>query len=169
MGHIGETRPHPEWRVIVDLFRALDYGQSLAHRVVCEATSLRAESTEYYRHISQARRVLLRDHGIEVESEPGKGYRRVEPGRYGERSKRDLRLGGKRIRRGRKVLEVAPVHLMTPEQVKEIEHATQRLNLLVAQMTSTIRSMKNVLPPVGPETRKLLELGSGDDTDATTH
>jgi hypothetical protein len=147
---IGETSRHPEWRVIVELFREATWGDLVAHGTIAAATGLRAETMPYYRHVAQARRTLLRDHDIEVESVPKVGYRRVEPERYGERARRDTRLGRRRISRGARVVKAAPVHLLTAEQVQELEHTMRLLAALRAQADRVIKSMRNVLPPVPP-------------------
>jgi hypothetical protein len=145
---IGQTTKFPEWRVIVDLFRAAEYGDVITHETIAKTTGLCPETLVYYRHMSQARKVLLREHEIEVESVAKVGYKRVEPGRYGERARRDTRLGARRIKRGRRVAQAAPVHLLTAEQVKELEHTMLLLSALTLQAGRVIRSMKNVLPAV---------------------
>lgn len=147
---IGETTKYPEWRVIVDLFRDATWGDIVPHDVITQATGLRAETMAYYRHVAQARRTLLRDHDIEVESLPKVGYRRVEPERYGERARRDTRLGRRRISRGARVVKAAPVHLLTAEQAQELEHTMRLLAALRLQADKVIKSMRNVLPPVTP-------------------
>lgn len=163
---IGQVKPHPEWRIIVDLFRAAEYGETLTHTAIAEATGLRQESPVYYRQMSQARRSLLRDHDIETENVPKVGYKRVEPGRYGERARRDIRFGTRRIKRGKRVVEAVPVTLLTGDQVREIEHMMRLLSALQTHATKVIRSMKNVLPPV----KETLQLPMGEPDESTqTH
>ena len=147
---IGETTKHPEWRVIVDLFREVTWGDIVLHHAITQATGLRSETVPYYRQVAQARRTLLRDFDIEVESVPKVGYRRVEPERYGERARRDTRLGRRRISRGARVVKAAPVHLLTAEQVQELEHTMRLLSALRMQTDKVLKSMRNVLPPVTP-------------------
>ena len=159
---VGETSKFPEWRVIVDLFRAADYGDTIAHETIAHETKLIPQTDLYYRQVAQARKVLLREHGLEVESIANKGYKRVEPGRYGERARRETRLGKRRIGRGVRVVKAAPRHLLTADQVRDLEHTMRLLSALKTQADKVIRSMKNVLPPVAP--RLALPAGQDDTT-----
>ena len=156
---VGQVSKFPEWRVIVDLLRSAEYGETVTHGDIAASTQLMAGTDVYYRHMGQARRVLLREHDLEVESVPTVGYKRVEPNRYGERARRETRLGSKRIRRGRRVVKAAPVHLLTAAQVAELEHTMLMLAALSTQASKVIRSMKNVLPPVAA---KAIGPGSGE-------
>jgi hypothetical protein len=160
---IGQTQKFPEWRVIVDLFRAAAYGDVLTHETIATATHLRPETLPYYRQMAQARRALLRDHDIEVECLAKVGYKRVEPERYGERARRDTRLGTRRIKRGARVVKAAPLHLLTAEQVKELEHTMLLLAALKTQASQVLRSMKNILPPVQAP-KQLASAADGADT-----
>lgn len=159
---IGQTQKYPEWRVIVDLFRLAEYGDIITHETIAGMAQLQPATASYYRHMRQACRVLLREHDIEVESLPKKGYKRVEPGRYGERARRDTRIGSRRIRHGACVVKAAPVHLLTPEQSKELEHVMLLLSALTLQASKVIRSMKNVLPAV--QSRPPLSVAETDST-----
>jgi hypothetical protein len=145
---IGETHRHPEWRIVVDLFRAAEYGQVLTHEALCAATGLRAESRAYYQQMSQARKVLLRDHSIAVNVEPKVGYRRAEPERYAELGKRQFRLGKGRIREGRKTVNAAPVTMLNDQQLRELEHIQRQICLAEQAVKQAVKSMRNVLPPV---------------------
>lgn len=162
---VGQTRKSPEWREIVDLFRAVQYGGVLDHETIGSAVGLRPETSVYYRQMAQARRVLLRDHDIEVETLPKIGYKRVEPNRYGERARRDTQIGARHIKRGRRVVQAAPLHLLTPTQVTELEHTMRMLVTLQTQTNKVIKSMKNVLPSVEP--KKIAAAAVKSDTTPT--
>lgn len=160
---VGETQKHPEWRIIVDLVRAVDWGELIPHRVIAEATGLRPETTVYYRHVQQARKVLLRDHDIIIDTEAKAGYRRAEPGGYGKSARVEVRRGNKRYRTARRKIAAAPAHLLTPEQSKELEHAMVMVKAIEQSAAKAYRSMKAVLAPVQPH--KALMAGSEDATN----
>lgn len=160
--HVGQTQKHPEWRIIVDLFRAADWGEVLAHQTIADATSLRPETMAYYRHMAQARKVLLRDHDIVIETEAKVGYKRTEPGGYGRAGRRDVHLGTRKIRRARKKLAAAPAHLLTGEQMRELERAMVLVRSLEQGLSQAYRTMKNVLAPVQPH-RALLAAREDDE------
>jgi len=145
---VGQTQKSPEWKVIVDMFRAVSWGDIITHETIASETQLPIASTPYYRQVSQACNVLLRDHDIAVENVVKIGYKRVEPNRYGERARRDARLGKRRLKHGLRVVKAVPVHLLTDEEMKKFEHATRLLAELSLQAHRVFRSMKDVLPAV---------------------
>lgn len=161
----GTTQKHPEWRIIVDLFRAIEWGALIPHTTISEATGLVPETVVYYRHMRQARKALLRDHDIVIDTEPKVGYRRAAPGDYGPSARGDVRRGNARYRTARKKIVAAPAHLLTPEQQKELEHAMVLVKAIEESAGKAYRSMKAVLGPVTPH-RALL---TGHDDDTATH
>lgn len=148
MGFVGHVEKSPEWRILVDEFMRLDYGDVIRHDALCALTGLVWGTQKYYQQTSMAMRVLLRDHERVVVCVPKVGYKRLEPERHGQETRRYLRLGTKRIKKGGKVARVTPFERLTPEQGKELEHSMVLLRALNVQMQSLYRSMRNVLPPV---------------------
>lgn len=164
---IGETQKHPEWRIIVELFRAVEWGALIPHRTIAEATGLRPETHLYYRHMRQARKVLLRDHDIVIDTEAKVGYRRVAPEGYGKSARVEVHRGNRRYRLARRKIGAAPAHLLTPEQAKELEHAMMLVKAIEESAARAYRSMKAVLGPVQPH--RALLVGQTDDTNQQPH
>lgn len=165
---VGQTQKHPEWRVIVDLFRAVDWGALITHATIVEATGLQPETTVYYRHVRQARKALLRDHDIVIDTEPKIGYRRAEPGDYGRSARGDVHRGNVRYRTARKKIVAAPAHLLTPAQQKELEHAMVLVKAIEQSAAKAYRSMKAVLAPVTPH-RALVAAGEDETIQQQPH
>lgn len=162
----GQTQRHPEWRIIVDLLRAADWGEVVTDRTIADATGLRVDTRIYYQHVAQARKVLLRDHDIVMLRELKVGYKRATPQEYGPEARNLLRLGARRIRRGEKTIDAAPAHLLTAQQVKELEHAMVLIKAVRQSVQQAFRTMKNVLTAVQPH-RALSEAREAHEQETT--
>lgn len=162
----GQTQRHPEWRIIVDLLRAADWGEVVTDRTIADATGLKADTRLYYRHVAQARKVLLRDHEILMLREVKVGYKRGNPRDYGPDARRDLRLGDRRHRLAERKLGAAPAHRLTAQEVKELEHAMMLVKAIRQATRQAYRTMKNVLTAVQPH-RALSEAREAHEQETT--
>jgi hypothetical protein len=153
MPPFGVVQKSPEWRVLVELFRGLAFGETATHEDIALQTGLRLHTRAYYQQVSRARRELRRpEYGVIIESDRLRGYCRVRPGEHAETARRYLRSGRRRMRVAGRVIAAAPTEHMTPEQCREIEHYRQAMAKLDAAVSSTVRSLRDVLPPVAPKT-----------------
>lgn len=159
---IGQTVPHPEWRLLVDRLRQLDYGELIPHHEIVTLSGLVYGTQPYYQQMRQAIKVLLREHEMVVVSVPKVGYKRLEPQKHGQEVRRYVRLGARRIKRGSRVGQVTDMALLAEDQKREWEKAMRLVTLLKQQMGQVYRSMKGVLPPV--QMRQLTEAHPKDDT-----
>lgn len=159
---IGQTVPHPEWRLLVDRLRQLDYGELIPHHEIVTLSGLVYGTQPYYQQMRQAIKVLLREHEIVVVSVPKVGYKRLEPQKHGQEARRYVRLGTRRIKRGGKVARATDLTLLSEDQKRELENSMRALTLLNQSMGQLYRSMKGVLPPV--QMRQLTEANPKDHT-----
>jgi hypothetical protein len=93
-------------------------------------------------------KVLLREHDTVVVSLPRIGYKRLEPDQHGRESRRYVRLGTRRIKRGARVASVTDISRLSGDAQRELEKSMVMMRALSEQMGQLYRSMKGVLPPV---------------------
>lgn len=105
---IGHTQHHPEWRVIVEALCRREYGDIVSHEEMERIGSLHYPSHRYFSQVAKARKALLKDWQREIETLPKIGYRLVNPDEFHRRSRREVSLAGRKIRRGVQILVAAP-------------------------------------------------------------
>ena len=148
MPQIGHVEKSPEWRILVDRFLTLEYGELVPHEELAGLIGIPVATTRYYHHTAMAMHVLLREHDRVVTCVPKQGYKRLEPGLHGRETRRYVRLGKKRIARGKKVVRATPFELLSEDQRKALEHAMLEMRALEVAIGAVHRSFKNLLPPV---------------------
>lgn len=156
------VQPHPEWRVIVGLIQTREYGESIPHAEIAAATGLSYGTQRYFQQVQRARRVLLTEWRKELETLKGTGYRLVNPDEFNGRFRRQLRLAGRPIRQGLRVLVAAPAERLTDAQNAQNSDALAKMGALESLRKRTAAETRPSLPPHRPaDTPRLLQTSSG--------
>lgn len=154
---IGQTSPHPEWRILVEHLRHADYGTEISHDEVSDLIGLSVGDIRYHRHVGRARIELRHDFQRELETVNGKGYRLVLPHEFHGRARRELRLAGKRLRASKDVLVAAPQHLLTDEQNRRNADALAKVGRVESMRLGAMRDTRPTLPaPPRPDVPKMI-------------
>ncbi|HLO11313.1 MAG TPA: hypothetical protein VK190_03530 [Pseudoneobacillus sp.] len=105
---------------IVNFVKTLNYGDSIAHEVMENLIGI-PKSGEYYFIVARANRQLLKGKKM-LRNIPGLGYEILEPDDYHEHSGNVFRKGYKKMKSSQKILENAPMELMSEEaKIKHIK------------------------------------------------
>jgi len=154
----GIVQAHPEWRLIVERLADEDYGVVIAHGTLATLTGLTSQSRRYFSQVQRARRVLLAEWQRELESMPGIGYRLVEPPEFTGRSRRQLRLSQRRVKRAGAILVAAPQHLLTDAENAANANMLAKVGALEAFGQRTLRDTRpSVLATTRVDVPKLLK------------
>lgn len=148
MSQIGRTVPHPEWRLLVERLRELEYGGIVEHAELAQLSGLRYGTARYYQQTRQALKVLSRDYEVLIVNVPQVGYKRLEPVMHGKRAKELFNQGRKRIKRSDRVIQLTDFGQLSSEQIRGLEHLLLQIREVNALARRVGRSFKNVLPPV---------------------
>ena len=120
-------------QAIVDLVMAKDYGDTITHVEIVMATKERGKTQSYWDAVCAAGKRCINS-GRMIESVHGVGYRIVKPDDYTEQSIKQIASGAKKIERGAKILDHAPVQDMTQEGLERYNRVTDRMRLLNASL-----------------------------------
>ena len=120
-------------KAIVDTFINERYGVTIEHFKLADIMGEKVGSPQYRQIIDRAKRELL-DSGKMIASVHGVGYRVVDPDEYTDQSARCVVSGARRIDKGTRILENAPVKDMTQDGVQRYNKVTDRIHILQAAM-----------------------------------
>lgn len=101
--------------VLVEAISALQYGDIIKHDAIAELIETPYKSAKYNSIITQAKKKLLKEHGIVIENIRGDGYRLINPDDFTQASLRHYKRGFREMQKGSDTLEYAPVKNMTQE------------------------------------------------------
>jgi hypothetical protein len=149
-GMIGQTSPHPEWRIALGLLRDRDYDSTVSHDELAQATGLRYPSPKYFNHINRAGKALRREFDRVLISVASLGYRIIKPNECHDEGRRQAHIANRRHKRARETVAAAPdVHLTEPERLKK----TDTLAKFGALEAMGRRVMKETRPAALPTAR----------------
>lgn len=152
-----ETKPHPEWRILVEFLSAKDYGSEFTHADVATVLMLEPCSPRYYAQVTRARKHLRRDWQRELVATLKDGYRIVQPHEVKAVGRRQGVRAGRRLREELDIYRHAPVTLMAEEDVRKLTHAMTKVGgLLAAHRQVLAQTRPSYLPPAKVEMPKLL-------------
>lgn len=120
-------------QTIVDLVMAKDYGETLSHVELVMAIREHGKTQSYWDAVSAAGKRCISG-GKMIESVHGVGYRVVKPDDYTEQSIRYIASGAKRIDRGAKILDHAPVSDMSQAGLERYNLVSDRMRVLRASL-----------------------------------
>lgn len=143
---MATVRPHPEWRLIVELVSPRDYGETVSHQEIAASTGLEYGSRRYFQQVQRARKVLLTEWRKELETVASVGYRLVTPNEFHSRFRRQLRLAGRPLRQGVRVLVSAPAERLTDAQNAQNADSLAKVGALEAMRRRTVTDTCPSLP-----------------------
>lgn len=131
-----------QYERVCDVVSAMQYGDTITHRQLSEAIGEKVGTTKYYSIIQKARRILLSDYKICLESVREIGYRKVIPDDFVKLSINEYKYGFKRIQNGEKILVHAPVNDMSEQGREEYRHVHDRAVQLKAVLGAGVVELK---------------------------
>lgn len=121
-------------KALVDAFIDESYGATLEHFKIAGIIEEEIGSPQYRQIVQRAKRDLL-DSGKMITSVFGVGYRVVDPDEYTDQSVKCVVSGARRIDKGNRILDNAPVKDMTQIGVQRYNVVTDRMKILKAAVT----------------------------------
>ena len=118
-------------KALVDAFINENYGSTIEHWKIAGIIEEKVGSQQYRSIVDRAKRDLL-DSGKMIASVHGVGYRVVTPDEYTDQSARCVVSGARRIDKGTRILENAPVKDMTQHGVQRYNNISDRIRILQA-------------------------------------
>ena len=121
-------------KALVDVFINEKYDATIEHWKIASIIGEPVGSQQYRQIVERAKKELL-DCGKMITSVHGVGYRVVRPDEYTEQSARCVAIGARRINKGMKILDNAPVNDMTQDGVQRYNTIADRMRILKAAVT----------------------------------
>ena len=118
---------------LVEAVKAMEYGDVLDYKAIGRIIEQK-HGTCAYNDIVQAARKRLEVAGHAITNERGIGYKVLQPDQYTGEGVRYMRQGARRIDRGSKVLNHAPVNDMSAEAREAHNRVNDRMVRLTAAM-----------------------------------
>lgn len=103
--------------ILADLIEPKKYGELIHYQEIEQAIGESRGTQRYYSAIAKAKK-LLEERGKMIVRIGGGDYQVAYPGDYTEQYAREVRLAGKRIKHGGKILKAAPVKDMTQDEMQ---------------------------------------------------
>ena len=159
----GETKPHPEWRILVREYCDAPYGAIIPHAEIERFTRVSriGDHARYFGMVMKFKRALRREHGRLVVSEKAIGYRIVEPDECTGVTRNTFKGASRRVTVAMEQAAATPLELLDDWQVSK--HARMLANLGNAAM-AVRRALRNTqpsrlakrpdVPKIGPGTEK---------------
>lgn len=118
-------------QAVVSEFLSKDYGETVEHFKISALIEERNGSKEYQYIVQKAQKRLL-DCGKMIENVRGVGYKVVDPDDYTNQSAKCVISGARRINKGAKIIQNAPVQDMSPEGLQAYNTIADRMMILQA-------------------------------------
>lgn len=127
-----------DWQKVVEktceVFANKQYGETVTHGELAAAASLKWRDKEY-RYLMSAVSKKMLETGRMIESVHGVGYRLVEPDKYSTKSVDCVLSAGRKLDKGVKILDNAPVNNMTQNGVQRYNNVRDRMTILQAHVS----------------------------------
>ena len=130
-------------KALEDAFLSKDYSEELQHYEIEQIIGERKESIAYRGIIMDVKRRLLND-GHMIVSNRGIGYKVARPDEYTDGSVKSIMAGARRIDRGQKILQCAPVNDMNQYELQEYNDVRDRVILLSASVAVAKAEVKRL-------------------------
>lgn len=126
-----------DWQKAVEktckVFANKQYGETVSHGELASAVSLKWNDKEY-RYLMSAVAKRMLETGRMIENVHGVGYRLVEPDKYSTKSVDCVLSAGRKLDKGVKIMENAPVGDMTQDGVQRYNNVRDRMTILQAHV-----------------------------------
>ena len=118
-------------KILVEEFVNKGYGGAMTHYEISRLVGVKEGTRRYQSIIDSAKKKLL-EHGKMIDNVRGVGYRVIDPDEYTGQSARCVISGARRIDKGTKILQNAPVKDMSQEGVQTYNRVVDRMKILQA-------------------------------------
>jgi len=137
-------RPHPEWKILMDKTRSIDFGSGISYDQIRTWTGIDPEHGTWRSMIQSWKKHMEREENKFVVPVYGKKqYRILLPEETERYAVNFVRLAGNRVRRGIRVIQNAPLLKLNDPQRVSLSNVAARMGVL-AQMVK--ESYKSLLP-----------------------
>ena len=120
-------------KALVEVFINEEYGKTVEHVQIAEIIGESVGAPKYRQIVDKAKRELL-DSGKMIASVHGVGYRVIYPDEYTDQSARCAVIGARRIDKGVRILNNAPVKDMTQMGAQRYNMVCDRMRILQASI-----------------------------------
>ena len=141
--------------ILADEISKLQYGEIIYHGTISGIIGENYRTQQYQQTIQAAKKILLNEYGILLESIRKCGYRVVEPDNYVTQSLKHYKRGFNEFKKGSTTLSHAPVNEMTPEGREEYRRVNDRAIILQASLSGSIVELKTLAKKRQPFIPKL--------------
>lgn len=138
----GVIKDKTKGEILAEFISKLGYGEIVKHEEISETIGERYGTIGYRTIISQARKILLGDYKICIESIRGVGYRRVLADDFTKHTLGYYKRGFNAIQHGMDVLSNAPTQDMSEDGLQVHRHVYDRTRALEASMKGAIVEVK---------------------------
>jgi len=143
-----QTRPHPEWKILIEKTRDLDWGSVITYDQIQNWTGIPTEHAVWRSMIGSWKRHMEREFNkILVPIYGEKRYRILLPKETESHAVNFVRLAQRRLRRGIRTIIHAPIQKMTEAETLGLRNTSVRMGLAAAMLKEQHRAM---LPPPAP-------------------
>ena len=122
----------------------MEYGDTVTHTTIANIIGEKIGTVKYYTVIQKARKMLLNDKKVYLESVREVGYRKTIPDDFTKVSVNEYRIGFKRIQKGKNILTNAPISDMSEEGKADHRYVMDRTRQLEASWRGAIVEMKTI-------------------------
>lgn len=116
---------------IVEAFLSKEYGATMHHYEIASLIETNEKSSEYRTIVRAASKKLL-DCGRMIENVRGVGYRVTDPDEYTKQSAKCVISGARKINKGARIIQNAPVKDMSQEGLQAYNTVADRMRILQA-------------------------------------
>lgn len=140
MNELIENKKKSE--ILAEKIASKNYGEAITHKEIEDIIGEKYDSSKYRSELARAKRILLKQYHICIESIRGDGYRLISPDDFTKESLRHYKRGFNSLQRGADVLENAPVKDMTADGVAAYRRVHDRSIILLASMKGAQTELK---------------------------
>ena len=126
---------------VVEQVQAMDYGDTLTHQQLAADLEIKYPSNEYRSAISKVQSECL-ERGKMLENIVKIGYRITAPDDYSSRALRQYKQGARRISRGQKMLDYAPIDKMSQNGLMQYRNIKDRSSALAEHLSGAIVELR---------------------------
>lgn len=128
-------------RVVVEKMLNLDYGETITHDDLSKDFVVKYDSGIYRRYITALKHECL-ENGKLLENILRIGYRITNPDDYSRQALTQFKYAAKKIKKGEKILNHAPINDMSKEGLTEYRQINDRARALNAHISGAIVELK---------------------------
>jgi len=130
--------------LLADLISKRKCGDIILHSEIVKVIECEYNTNAYRTAIAKAKKILLDEHSIAIQSIAGQGYKIVDPDKFTDYALGYYKRGMNSMKRGRKCLDNAPVKAMSPDSLQTYRLVHDRAVRLDAAMAGVAVELKTL-------------------------